>query len=65
MRNEGTEAKPPIINLLLQGLFSATVKFPVLWQIIWGEQEEEKEVCPVMEAKDLLLFIWESTVVRV
>lgn len=33
--------------------------------VTWGEQEERREICSVMGAKKLLLFIWESTVVGV
>lgn len=57
--------KPPIMNLFIAKVIQCYSKIPVLWQIIWGEQKEQREVCPVMEAKNLLFFIWESTVVGV
>lgn len=60
--SEGTE--PPIMNLFIAKAIQCYSNIPELWQIIWGELQEQREVCPSMEAKNLL-FRWESIVVGV
>lgn len=46
--------KPPIMNLFIGKVIQCYNNIPVLWQIIWGEQKEQREVYPEMGAKNLL-----------